>query len=188
MARPIRLRRILFASGLRPAQVPERDAGPPHLVAVGRADAAAGRPDRAIAPRRFTRPIQRRMIGKNDVGSIGDLDPADIDPDAREHIELGAQAFEAHDRPAADEQRRAIVEHSARDDPQRQLPLADDERMPRVIAAAEARDEIVIAREVIDDAAFAFIAPLDPQDQICGPPSAGRRSFQVNHASFFCAA
>jgi hypothetical protein len=57
--------------------------------------------------------------------------------------------------------------HDARgNDPQCQLPLTDDDRVARVISAREPRNDVVIARIEIDDAAFALVAPLQSNDDV----------------------
>src|SRR5690349_3064118 len=38
--------------------------------------------------------------------------------------------------------------------------------MAGVVTAPETRDNVVIARAIVDDAAFAFVAPLHPTDNI----------------------
>ncbi len=38
--------------------------------------------------------------------------------------------------------------------------------MSGIVAAAEAGYDVVVARVIIDDAAFAFVAPLDADDDV----------------------
>ena len=39
--------------------------------------------------------------------------------------------------------------------------IADDDLMPGVVAAAKSRDDVVVGGVQIDDAALAFVTPLD---------------------------
>ena len=57
-------------------------------------------------------------------------------------------------------------ERARRHDVQRELRVADLDRVPGVVAAAEPRDDAVVAREQIDDAAFALVAPLDAEHDV----------------------
>jgi hypothetical protein len=57
--------------------------------------------------------------------------------------------------------------HDARrHDPQRQLALPDDDRVARVISARKPCNDVVVARIEIDDPAFAFVAPLESNDDV----------------------
>ncbi len=42
--------------------------------------------------------------------------------------------------------------------------------MPGIISAAETRHDVVVARVIIDDAAFAFVAELKADDYVDGSP------------------
>src|SRR6185437_2421175 len=58
-------------------EILQADRAPRHLVLVGRADAAAGSADLALALRRFARVIERRVIGKNQRAGFADRKPRD---------------------------------------------------------------------------------------------------------------
>ena len=88
-------------------------------------------------------------------------------PIAAERRELVEQRLRINDGPAPDEKldvRDASppTERSAAP----ALAIADDDRVAGVIAAAESRDDVVIGGVEIDDAAFALVAPLKPEDDI----------------------
>ena len=117
------------------AQIAERDARSRDLVGVSGPDAAARRADRRVAARLLVRAIERRMIWKHDVRAIRNADAFRIDPDTLEHVELFRDAGEAHDRTAADEQLRTVLQYAAGHDAQREFAIADDERVARIIAA-----------------------------------------------------
>jgi hypothetical protein len=74
-----------------------------------------------------------------------------------------------HDRAAADEKLRVRDQGARRHDPQRELPRPDLDRMTSVIAAAEAGDDVIVSGHQIDYAPFAFIAPLDTDDDVQRP-------------------
>jgi len=57
--------------------------------------------------------------------------------------------------------------HDARrNDAQRQLPVADDDGMSRIVSAAKARDDVVIGCIKVDDPALALVTPLHPNDYV----------------------
>ena len=101
------------------------------------------------------------MVRQHDVRAVGDLDARDVDADRRQSLELAEQAAQADDRTAADKELDAFVEHARRHDAQRDLGIADDDLMPGIISAAKSRDDIVVRRIQIDDAALAFVTPLN---------------------------
>ena len=56
----------------RLGQIADADRAAGHLVLIGRADAAPGRADLAVAPRRLARAVQGRMQRQDQRGVIGD--------------------------------------------------------------------------------------------------------------------
>ncbi len=101
------------------------------------------------------------MVRKHDVRSRRDADPRDVDAQLRQHVELVDEPAHRDDGAGADQELRPFDERPGRHDAQRELRVADLDGVPGVVAAAEARDDAVLAREQIHDAPFAFVAPLD---------------------------
>ena len=147
------------------SQVREADAGSRDAVYVRGSDPASGRAERARA-RSFVRCVPYDVIRKDHVGTIGDLDARNVNAECRQGVELVDQRPQVDDGAPADEELDVRMHHARGNDPQCELTLADDDRMPRVVAAGKARDHIVIRGVKIDDPAFAFVAPLQPDDQI----------------------
>ena len=155
-----------FGDDVGSPQIAEFEPGARHLVGVGRPDAAPRRAERVIAARRLGGAVGRDVIGQHDVRAVRDLDARDVDADAGKHVQFVDQPAQADDRPAADEQQRPRLQHRARYDPQREFARADDDRVACVVAAAEARHDVVVGAVVVDDAALALVAPLDADDDV----------------------
>ncbi len=103
---------------------------------------------------------------EDDVRAIGNLDPRKIDADLGERFELGEQTGPANDRAAPDEEFAALLQHGRRNDAERELPIAHANGVAGVVAAAEARHDVEIARVIIDDTALAFVTPLQADDYV----------------------
>jgi hypothetical protein len=101
-----------------------------------------------------------------DVRAIRYLYSRDLDAKRRKLLDFTKQRRWIDDRPAADEEFGVGIERARRNDSQRQFRLADDDRMTGVVATAETRDDVVLLGVEIDDPAFSFVAPLNPNDDI----------------------
>jgi hypothetical protein len=153
---------------LRLREVAERDPEAADAVDVGRADPAAGGADRGAAAVLLGQLVERRMVRKDDMRALGDGDPGDINAELLELVELVDEPAQRKDRPGADQQLRRLDQHARRHDVQRQLRLADFDRMTGVVPAPEAGDDVIISREQVDDAALRLIAPLDADANVYG--------------------
>ena len=94
------------------------------------------------------------MIRQHDVRAIGDLYARRVDAERRQAFEFVEQRRRIDDRAAADEELDVRMQHARRNDAQRELAIADDDRVPGVVAAAEARDDVVVGGVEIDDPAL----------------------------------
>ena len=103
---------------------------------------------------------------KNHVGTIGDLDPRNVDAERRQRVELFDERPQIDNGASPDEELHVRMHHSRRDDSQSELAVADDDRMTGIVATAKARDHVVLLRIEIDDPALAFVAPLQPDDDV----------------------
>ena len=132
------------------------------LVAIARADAAAGGADvLAIGGAFVERAILGKVPGKDHVRPIADSQILGVaGPALGEFIELFDHAGRVEDHAGGDHACNAGRENAAGE--QRELVdlVADDDRVPGVRPALIADDEIVLPREAVDDFAFGFVAPL----------------------------
>ena len=159
--------------GLR--EVAERDAQPAGAVDVRGPDAAARRADRGAAA------LLLRAAGRASHGTERRRAPATRPRRARRR-RPARRACRARSRGRAARapcRRRSAASRRRRARRTERRAARASCRRPRssarVVAAAEARDDAVVAREQVDDAALAFVAPLDPDADVerrCGPASA----------------
>src|SRR5579862_4993809 len=151
--------------GRVPHQIGKPDPRTRDAVDVRRANPASRRAD-GLRARRFSGFIALDVMRKDDVRAIGDLNARRIDADLRECIELADERLEIDDRSSADEELDAGMHDARGNDPQRELTIAHNDRMPRVVAARKARYDVVIRGIEIDDPALALVAPLQPDDNV----------------------
>ena len=131
------------------------------LVLVGRADTPPGGADAACTARRLARTIERCVQRQDQRRIIGDAQRFGSDRQALggDALDFGQQRDRVHDHTVADNTELA-AHQSARQQREFVDLLADNERVPGIVAALEAHDRIRAAGEPVDDLAFAFIAPL----------------------------
>ena len=82
------------------------------------------------------------------------------------------------------------MKNARRDQVQHDLPAAGEDRVPRIVTALIARDDVEMRRQQIDDFSLAFIAPLGSEHAEIhaasmipsGPSNLKRHAFAlVNH-------
>ena len=83
-----------------------------------------------------------------------------------ERLDLGAEHVRVHDDAVGDDAGGARPDAAAGQQMQRELRIADDDRVARVGAAAVPYDDVAMLGEDIDDFAFAFVAPLQSHDAV----------------------
>ncbi len=81
-------------------------------------------------------------------------------PALRERFDFVDERGGIDDHAGADHRVAAGTQNSARDELQNVAIAADDDGMAGVVAAGYARDVFERTGEIVDDLAFAFIAPL----------------------------
>ena len=169
----------LGGEALAVKQVRNAQRAPRHLVLVGGADAAPGRADGIRALGFLARPIERYVRGENEGTGRAHAQPLEhrhalID----EHLRLFEQRLEREHDAVADQTLHVCVQDAGRDERENGFLAADDQRMPGVVAALEARDRVRLIGEQIDDFALALVAPLQADhDQIlthCAPSTRAR--------------
>ena len=157
--RPIRSRRTAAVE-----QVLHAQAEPPGAVAVGRADAAAGRADLRAAEARLVRPVEGDVVRHDHVRAAADPDAADVDAARREHVELVDQRDRVDDDAVADDRRDVRVEHAGRREPELEDLVAADDGVAGVVAALVAHDHRDLLGQEVGRLALALVAPLEPDD------------------------
>ena len=148
------------------AEIGHPHRAPPDLVLVGRPDAAPRgadlrRPGRLLADAvevLVQRQDQRRVLGDHQV-----LGP-DRHPLPAQLLDLAEQRPGVEHHAVADDAELARP-HDARGQ-QRQLVdrAVDDQRMPGIVPALEARDHVGPLAQPVDDLALALVAPLRADD------------------------
>ena len=156
------------ASASAVGEVADADAAPRDLVLVGRADAARGRPDLALAAPRLAQQVELAVIRQDQVRLVADHQAiADVDAGARQLVDLGEERLRIDDDAVADDAGDAVVEDAGRQQPQDELAAVGVDRVPGVVPALVARDDREVRRQQVDDLALAFVAPLRARARLC---------------------
>ena len=146
-------------------EISETQPDPRRSVGVGRADPTPGRPQRLIAAHALGGAIHGPMVIQYQMRTLGQEQVrTEPDPDAArgQRVELGHQMLRIDDDTVADDVGDLGVENRRGDQVQHQ-PLAGcgQNRVTRVVPPGIARDEIHVARQVVDDLALAFVSPQE---------------------------
>ena len=154
-------RSILPLSTWQVGEVHQPDRAAADLVLVGRADAAAGGADRALAGGLFAGDVELLMQRQDQRDVLGDAQVLRRHRDALllEPVDLVDQRLRIEHDAVADH-RQLVAHHAGRQ--QRQLVggAVDDQRVAGVVPALKAHDDVGLLGQPIDDLALAFVAPL----------------------------
>lgn len=154
----------LLAQDVLVEQVLHADADAVDLVGVGGADAAAGGADLALAEEPLGHLVHRAVVAGDDVRVGADEQLRDVDAARAERVELAEQHLDVDHDAVGDHGRDALGEDAARQQVQRVLLVADDDRVARVVAAVELHDVVDAAGEEVGGLALPFVAPLGADD------------------------
>jgi len=114
------------------------------------------------------------MIWKDQVGAIAEVQAApNIDAGFCERLNFGHEGCGVDYDAGADDGLLLGSQDATRDELQDEAVFADDYGMSGVVSTSDARDIVKSAGEIIDDFAFAFVAPLraDYHDRFHAVPS-----------------
>ena len=101
------------------------------------------------------------MERKDDVGAVADRELRfDGNAGRRQGVDLLDQRRGIDDDAVADDGFHAVAQDAAGNQLENELLLADKNRVPGIVAALIARDDVEMLGKQVDNFAFAFIAPL----------------------------
>ncbi len=101
------------------------------------------------------------MIRKNQVGAIADVQASrNADVGFFEHFDFGDERRGVDNHAGADDDVLLGPQDPTGDELENVAVLADDDRVPGIVASGDARDVIKRSRQIIDNLALAFISPL----------------------------
>src|SRR5262249_60395250 len=158
----------LLAEDLLVEEVLDAQPDAQRLVGVRRADAALGRPELVLAQVTLRHAVELLVVRHDQVRVAGRGQPAGVDALGLEHVELFDKDRRLDDDAVADDGRHVVVQDPAGDELQREDLAVDDDRVPGVVPALVADDQLALLGEVVGEAALAFVAPLGPDDHRAG--------------------
>src|SRR5581483_599210 len=157
-------------------ELADGDPGPRHLVLVGGPDATAGRADLPRAPQPLARAVDRTVIRHDEVRALAHAEPPVLAQVAAlaERVDLRREHLGVDDHPRSHHADAAGVEHARGNQVQDRLLPVHDQRVPGVVAAVEADDDVGVRGEEIDDLPLPLVAPLRADDDRRRHPSQRR--------------
>ena len=158
-----------FGEGLVLQQVDEAHPSAGGLVLVSRTDAPPCGTDFLVALLGFAGQVDGLVVGHDQMGAFAHLYSVDADVDA-----LAAEIvhfLDQHrwvDHHAVADQAGLALQDTGGNQVADELFTIDHHRVPRIVAALEADDNIGPCRQKVDDLALALVAPLgSDDDDIC---------------------
>ena len=119
---------------------------------------------------RLAQLIEHPVIRENEVGGVGDEEVilADLDALALERLEIADERDGIDDDAVADDADLFGPQDAAGDKVEDVFLVAENDGVAGVVTALRTHDDIGMLSQEVDDLAFAFVAPLSPdQDGIC---------------------
>ena len=141
-------------------QVLDPDAHARDLVAVGRPDAAARGADLRVAEEPLADLVEGAVVRHDQVRAGADQETLAADAACLERVDLLEEHLRVDDDAVADDRDDRRRQHSGRQHVQRVLLLADDDRVPGVIAALVPDDVLDAVPEQVGRLALTLVAPL----------------------------
>ena len=155
---------------LQVGQVHQADGAASHFIFVGRADAAAGGADGALAGGPLARDVELLVQRQDQRRVLRDPQVLRRDGDAL-FLKLGdlvQQRARVEHHAVADDRELAGPHHARRQQRQLISGAVDHQRMAGVMPALEAYDDVGLLGQPVDNLAFALVPPLGADhDNIC---------------------
>ena len=158
----------LLPEDLRIEEILDPYTDPQRLVGIGRTDAAPRGAELVLAEESLGHAIELAVIRHDQMRVPRHAQRARVDVLGLEHVDLGQQHRRLDDDAVADHWCDVGVEHSARDQLEREHVAADDDRVARVVPALVSHAERAFLGEVVGEATLALIAPLGSYDHRAG--------------------
>src|ERR1019366_6966261 len=102
---------------------------------------------------------------KDDVGGVADLEVLlEHDPEGAQLLDLVEERLGIDDHPVAEDAEFVRMKDAGRDEPQREVFVAELHRMPGIVPALVAGHDVEGFAEKIDDLSLPLVAPLSAND------------------------
>ena len=150
----------LEAEDLLVQQVLDANALAGHFVLVAGADAALRGADLVLAQALLVGAVEILVVRHDHMRVARDLEVLAGDAFGFQHGHLLDEHAGINDHAVADDRNRMLVHDAGGHEVQRELLVAVDDRVTRVVAALVANHVIVLACDQVGDFALAFVAPL----------------------------
>ncbi len=154
--------RDLVVEQIRLGEIHEANRAAADLVLIGGSDAALRRADLGAAARVLAMRVKLSVQRKDQRRVFRDLEIHRRNGDALlpQPVDLADEEMRVDDDAIADDGKLSRP-HDARGQQRKLIGHAvDDERVPGVMAALEAHDDVSLERQPVDDFALALVAPL----------------------------
>jgi hypothetical protein len=158
----------LLLQDLLVEQVLHADPEPRRLVGVSGPDAAPRRTDLELPELRLAGVVEQHVVRHDQVRVGADLEAGEVDALGTQVVELVGEDLRVDHHAVADRAQLARIEDAAGDQVELPLDAVANDRVPGVVAALEADDEVGVLGEEVGDLALALVAPLGADDDDAG--------------------
>jgi hypothetical protein len=149
-------------------EVLDPDADAVDLVGVGRADAAAGRADLALAEEALADLVEGDVVRRDEVRVAADQQLGGVDAALVQAAQLGEQDGRVDDDAVADDRGASGGEDAGREKVQCVLLVAYDDRVAGVVAALVAHHIVNGSTEQVGGLSLALVTPLSSEQHKSG--------------------
>ena len=163
----------LLAEDLRIEQVLHAETRAQRLVRVRRTDAALRRAELVLSQPTLGERVELLVVREDQMRVAAHEQPAAVDALLSEPVELREQHRGVDHDAVADDRRDVVVEDAARHQLQSERLTADDDRVPGVVPALVADDDLHLLGDEVGELALALVAPLRADHDRCGHPGDG---------------
>ena len=162
----------LLSEDLRVEEVLHAETRPQRLVGVCRPDPPLGRSELVLAEPTFGQGVELLVIRQDQMRIAADEETGAVDALRRQPVELSEQHSGIDDDTVPDDGRDVVVEDAARHQLQCEGLTADDDRVPRVVPALVADDDLHLLGDEVGELSLALVTPLGADHDGCGHDAA----------------
>src|SRR6266571_6528867 len=157
-------------------EVADAEADAPDLVGICRPDTAPGGPQAVVAAGFLLELVEQWVVAHDHVRALADDELLRLDPPLAQLRDLAQQHDGVDHDAVADDAGAVLVEDAGGHQLELELAMLGDDGVAGVVAALGADDHLGLRGEVVDDLAFALVAPLaaDQDDDHYSVPGSGR--------------
>ena len=142
----------------------DTNSDPRSLVSIRRSNTAFGGAELRVAATCLSQLVEDLVVRQHQMRLRTDQQTTAADALPLEHVDLRQQHMGIDDDPVANHRSDVVVQDPARDQLELERLPINHKGVASIVATLVAHDVRAFLRHNVDDSAFAFVAPLGPDD------------------------